>query len=546
MNQKNTNNKSILDLRTDNPRFVSEVELAARYAIDIMNAPERFRIGYSLDNKFIFYDCRMREIKGKPLFCIVNMTVIKHKIGKLLQKIQEKDILRYNSLYSYSDGRYSFDDYYEKWLPIEGLNEKLSEQFVNDNIEKGVPVYLINKGKIVQHLSYRYALQKFLSCHVFALSDDYLSPTFKENYKHMYLYPDKYEKTICLYGGETCLARYSKRNDELFCVPLTDESLSSEFWNGRLWRDIIPETDPDADICGIPVKYVTLKTYIDGYQNIFISVYDITRKPLKNSVLDNAFVEAKEDEIFESENNNVEKKGEIVTKTVEEQSNAIININGEKIDFGRFERREFNETEKILVLKKVDNALSLIFDCDIFIPDTNIFVYSTEKHKGKWANKWIFQKAIRIYWAKREDHSVIEINQKVYDEIQKIKDDPKRDEFTRKSAMEGLEYLRNLQKDRYSYNPNPDYAFPKDTYADKVLGERCESILKEESDKQFTLFTADEKLADTVQGAVNRLLKGKTDRKYPVIVTPIEVKRLFRMKAELSREINNNRKNENI
>ena len=545
MNQKNTN-KSLLDYRIENPHYVSEVELAARYAIDIMNAPERFRIGYSLDNKFIFYDCRMREVKGKPLFCIVNMTVIKHKIGKLLQKIQEKDILRYNSLYSYSDGRYSFDDYYEKWLPIEGLNEKLSEQLVNDNIEKGVPVYLIQKGRIVQHLSYRYALQKCLSSHIFELSDDYLSPTFKENYKHMYLYPDNYENNICLYGGETCLARYSKRNDELFCVPLTDESLSSEFWNGRQWRDIIPETNPDADICGIPVKYVTLKTYIDGYQNIFISVYGINGKPLKNSVLDNAFVEAKDEDTSITEKSDVVENGGTKRKTEEKQSNVIININGEKIDFGRFERKELNEKEIANVLKKVDNALSLIFDCDIFIPDTNIFVYSTEKNKGKWANKWIFQKAINIYWAKRENHCVIEINQKVYDEIQKIKDDPKRDEFTRKSAMEGLEYLRNLQKDRYSYNPNPDYTFPKDNYADKVLGERCESILREESDKQFTLFTADGKLADTVQGAVNRLLKGKTNRKYPVIVTPIEVKHLFWMKDELSREINNNRKNENI
>lgn len=542
MTQGNTDTKSILDFRLDNPHYVSDVELAARYAIDVMNAPERFMIGYSLDNKLVLYTCNMSVIKGKSLFCIVSMTVTRHKIGKLLQKIPEKDLLRYNSLYSYSDGKYSFDDYYEKWLPIEGLNGKLSEQLVNINNEKGVPVYLINKGRIVQHLSYRYALQKCLSCHIFVLSDDFLSPTFRANYKHMYLYPDNYEKPICLYGGETCLARYSKRNDELFCVPLTDESLNSEFWNGRLWRDIMPETDPDADICGIPVKYVTLKTYIDGYQNIFISVYDINGNPLKNSVLDNVYVEVKNEETSLSENHYDEKDGEKVKKTVDDQSDFIVNINGEKIDYGRFVRKELNEKEKAFVLKKVDDALSSIFDCDIFIPDTNIFVYSTEKHKGKWANKWIFQKAITLYWANREDHSVIEINQKVYDEIQKIKDDLQRDELTRKTAKEGLEYVRNLQKDGYSYNPNRDYTFPKDTYADKVLGERCESILKQEPYKQFTLFTADGKLADTVQGAVNQLLKGKANRKRPVIVTPIDVKRLFKMKDELSREINNIRK----
>ena len=53
MTQGNTDTKSILDFRLDNPHYVSDVELAARYAIDVMNAPERFMIGYSLDNKYI-------------------------------------------------------------------------------------------------------------------------------------------------------------------------------------------------------------------------------------------------------------------------------------------------------------------------------------------------------------------------------------------------------------------------------------------------------------------------------------------------------------
>lgn len=327
MVQKNTDNKSILDFRLDNPDYVSDVELAARYAIDVMNAPERFLIGYTLDRKLVLYTCNMRVVKGKSLFCIASMTVIKHKIGKLLHKIQEKDFPGYNSLYDYSDGRYSFDDYYEKWLPIEGLNDKILEQLVNDEIERGLPVYLIDEGCIVQHFSYRYTLQKFLSSMVIMLSNDYLKPAFKDEYKHLYLYPEKYEQPIQLYGGEASLSRYSKRNDELFCVPLTEESLNSEFWNGRLWRDIMPITAPDGDICGIPVKYVTIKTYLDGYQNIYVSVYDINGKPLKNSVLDNAFKDEKNND-----------SSTLLTNTVKEDENAVkkpADVQGsERIDEG--------------------------------------------------------------------------------------------------------------------------------------------------------------------------------------------------------------------
>lgn len=546
MVQKNTDNKGILDFRLDNPHYVSDVELAARYAIDVMNAPERFLIGYTLDNKLVFYTCNKRIVKEKSLFCIVSMTVIKHKIGKLLHKIQEKDFPRYNILYDYSEGRYVFDDYYEKWLPIEGLNEQISEQLVNDEIERDIPVYLIDKGSIVQHLSYRYALQNFLSSKVIILSSDYLKPDFRNGYKHLYLYSENYEKPVQLFGCEASLARFSKRNDELFCVPLTEESLNSEFWNGRLWRDIMPTTAQDADICGIPVKYVTIKTYIDGYQNIYVSVYDINGKPLKNSVLDKAFKEARNDNSSSLDTNTVEEAEKVVKKPAESHSNVIVNINGDRIDFGRFERGELNENEKEYVLKKVDDALSSIFDCDIFIPDTNVFVFTPEKSKGKWANKWIFQKAINAYWKKRKDHCVIEINQKVYLEIYKIKDDPQRDESTRKAAIEGLEYVKGLLKDGYSYNPNPDYTFPKNTYADKVLGERCEAIIKQKPYKQFTLFTADEKLIDTVQGAINQLLKERTNGKRPVIVTPIDVRRLLKMKDELTKEINNKSNNGNL
>lgn len=263
---------SLVKQRLDNPQFVSEIELDVSYAIDKMRAPKNFVMGYVADSDILFYLCKRDD---NQRFCIEKATKIKHQIGKLTGQITLEDVLGVNLMFSCDpEGIYSFDPYFDKYLP-DGFNEQLAKQFDNGKMAKDVPYYLVDKAGILGCHAVRYALQTKTSSHVI-LMESYDRDAFRREYRHAYILPDELHSVpICLFHAESNLELYCKENQELFCVPLDNITLNAQFWGDKTWKDLLPNEHKDASIGEIPLKYITLKTYVDGFQNIYVSVSDL-------------------------------------------------------------------------------------------------------------------------------------------------------------------------------------------------------------------------------------------------------------------------------
>lgn len=283
--------------RLENPHFVSDVELDAWYAINRMQAPEAFVLGYVQSNRMLFYRCRRDDIQR---FCIEEKLIVNHKIGDLLQQLSDEDMLRLNLMYFFDQdrGKYTYDNYYDPWLPIEGLNERLSEQLAleglvaslcneerqDDEAANEIPYYLFDEAGLLKNYALRFALQSKASCRVVVM-EPYDREAFKNDYWHSYILPDElWSVPMQLYYGASNLGRYCGENHELFCVPLGPETLKAKFWNDITWRELVPNKNQDAAVNGIPVKFLTMETYVDGFQNIYVTVCDIQGQK-KNIVL---------------------------------------------------------------------------------------------------------------------------------------------------------------------------------------------------------------------------------------------------------------------
>ena len=173
-----------------------------------------------------------------------------------------------------TEGNYSFDPYFDKYLP-NGFNEQLAGQFIHAGMDENLPYYLVDKAGLLACHAVRYALQTTASCRVI-LMESYDREDFQREYRHSYILPDEWQSVpVHLYGEESDLERYCKDNQDWFCIPLSDDTLNATFWGDKKWRDIIPNENRDASVGEIPLKYITLKTYVDGFQNIYVSVSDI-------------------------------------------------------------------------------------------------------------------------------------------------------------------------------------------------------------------------------------------------------------------------------
>lgn len=265
-------NISLLQRRLDNPQFVSDVELDARYAIDRLQASGAFVLGYVTNSEIIFFQCKTND---RQQFCIEKTTKIDHQIASLTEKISPEDIPGVNLMYPFNkDGLYSFDPFFNQYLP-NGFNEHLAQQIDNNEMAREMPYYLVDEAGLLQCHAVRYALQTKASARVI-LMEPYDNESFRKNYRHSYILPDELESVpIQLYQEESNLERYCLDNYEWFCVPLDDKTLNATFWIDKTWRDIIPNENKDASFDGIALKYITLKTYVDGFQNIYVSVSDI-------------------------------------------------------------------------------------------------------------------------------------------------------------------------------------------------------------------------------------------------------------------------------
>lgn len=266
---------SLVEKRLNNPQFVSDVELDVRYAIDKLNASGAIVLGYVTSSEITLYQCKTNEHQQ---FCIETTITIKHHIGDLIREISSMDIPGVNLMYPLGyDGLYSVDPFFNKYLP-NNFNERLIQELGSNEMIREVPYYLFDEDNLLECHAVRYALQTKASSRII-LMEPYDRETFRQNYQHSYIIPNELQSVkIELFHEKSNLERFHRNNHEWFCVPLDSNTLDTTFWGDKTWKDLLPNQKKDASIGEIQLKYITLETYVDGFQNIYVSVSDIQRE----------------------------------------------------------------------------------------------------------------------------------------------------------------------------------------------------------------------------------------------------------------------------
>lgn len=272
----------LVQQRLEDPQSVSDIELDVWYAINEMHAAGVFVLGYVKESDITLYQCKTDDHQR---FCIEKTTILKHQIGEQIEKISSKDIQGVNLMYPLGEnGLYSFDSYYNRFLP-DDLNEQLAKPFDNKEIITNVSYYLVDEAGLFECHAVRYALQTKTSSQIILMKP--VRDAFRQNYQQFYILPDELRSVpIRLFKEESNLERYHRDTPEWFCVPLDNErtTLNARFWGDKTWGDLLPDEREDASVGEIPLKYITLKTYVDGFHNIYVSVSDIQGNK-KNVVL---------------------------------------------------------------------------------------------------------------------------------------------------------------------------------------------------------------------------------------------------------------------
>lgn len=84
--------------------------------------------------------------------------------------------------------------------------------------------------------------------------------------------------TIATSVGELSLLDFLfKKEDQLIplTVPLDEATLASPFCGSLTWADALPSADAyDREVCGVKCTTLRMRTVIDAYQNIFLSIRD--------------------------------------------------------------------------------------------------------------------------------------------------------------------------------------------------------------------------------------------------------------------------------
>lgn len=533
----------------------SFIENDCKYCISQLGIEEDFALLYVEHHYFTYCFCHYiynAKDSRRPYFYLDLPSSFTHKVSEFISE-QKLDLNKLNTLVFHDGSRYIYDNYYDRFIPDGALKYLVNS--INDlPLLADIPVFVMSKCD--ENRLLLYSLQsKFKSVHFIGKEtksgNTVISPRC--------LFPDETKKTIELLENGTKV-KYSLENigGKSIVIPYVEETLTSTFFGDFTWQDIADLSNRcDGYLCDIPIKHLTLRLMVDGYQNVFLGVNtNSTGEGIKRKLLlynkycvdlsDNQSINSKltvpqkkteynqlsRSVKLEKNNKGSESHHNNAGRQIKNNSSDTIRFNGVEFPYKTIMQDIDNIDEKELITyqTQLQQALDSIFDCDVFLADTNFWIQEDENKN--WKYQWILEEARKKYWLNKKN--IVEIQRDVYDEIAKKSK-------SMKSAEQAKYYIADtLLQLHLAVLPGVRRDLKMNAYADNKIYDRIAEILHER--RRLTVVSADTDGINRWIGNSNNIEK-EVDFSNYVFIRPKYLVGIIQLNNKVKKYFNNKQRN---
>lgn len=215
------------------------------------------------------YECETDDEGSR--FRIKSYDIYRHKLGKIFgEKLDKRKLDKYSLAYFKQDGKYIYDEYYNKLSLELAEHNKAIQQALCELPDRWKCASLFIDGDYCEIPSVVYALQRNTT-EIISMKLDH--PLSQDNTNTLKCWFPETVKEQIRTNNQITFLDCLKESQAVF-VPLDDSTLDSVFFNEIKWRNIVPNFDKDCEIAGINCKYIMLKIKVDGFQNVFCRATD--------------------------------------------------------------------------------------------------------------------------------------------------------------------------------------------------------------------------------------------------------------------------------
>lgn len=250
----------------------SQAEHKAVYAVDKCSEISELTLMDITENSYILYHCKINRNTEPSKIKIDSINEdISHSFSRILSmEIADRYVREWNKLFVGKAGKLYYDDYCDRYLCPESLLADIRNEFESIKNRIKTDVVAVCSGYI-QFKPFRYVLEQAFHNHIIidARSEGSLNGRIDID-------STLQEIKVGIGNSDCNLIRAIKLNEPIY-VPLCEETLSSAFFKDVTWRDIVGHAPVAAEIEGVGMAMITLRFSIDAYQNVFVSVKELSR-----------------------------------------------------------------------------------------------------------------------------------------------------------------------------------------------------------------------------------------------------------------------------
>ena len=254
----------------------SQAEHKAVFAVDKCSGMSELTLIDITENSYTLYHCKInRNTEPSKIKIDFISEDISHSFSRMLStEITDRYTREWNKLFVEKNGKLYYDDYCDRYLCPESLLADIRNEFevIKNKVRTDVVAVC---SDYIQFKPFRYVLEQTFHNHIIIDAESGVSLNGRIDID-MTL-----QKTKVGIGNLGCnLIRAIKLNEPIY-VPLCEETLSSAFFEEITWRDIVDHAPVAAEIEGVGMAVITLRFSIDAYQNVFVSVKELSRNTFR-------------------------------------------------------------------------------------------------------------------------------------------------------------------------------------------------------------------------------------------------------------------------
>lgn len=247
---------------------LSSQHLYAVTAVDCYEAEKEFYLLQFYFSECLLLKCVTSNEQPRKIG-VDSWKRFRHNLNEIYKDAPENKKMIEEEAYYVQKGVCLYDLYYDILFPaLSEYNERIVVALKDIELKSNMPVYVCSNERYSTK-AVMYALQsKATRVVMMQKVKEKLICTEFRRVLHMQDFDGMFLKTSPAVSVVDCF------NPQTIYVPLVDETLDSEFCNGKRWRDLLTNTET-LDCCtinGVSCKCVTIETNIDIFNNVFCMI----------------------------------------------------------------------------------------------------------------------------------------------------------------------------------------------------------------------------------------------------------------------------------